>query len=451
MTTTINYDERGRAYTLSPPLEYQVEDARPVHFIKDPRAKQYYQTHGRWVKLYTKDNKSWRYYLPRSAYNEVSSLCKVEANSRLYYIKDQLRDYQYSAVQWILDSHTKGWFVRSWTWSGKTRIMRALTYCLTKAYTSSPSIVIVVPTLTIQKWVIKWFEELWISLVWINWSQVEISNSVNYVVHRKTFLLNYDKFNNWERYLIIDECHNAWVTMRDAINLWKLWVFWVTATPLRWEFKEEGFKMLYWTMHETWKESLPVKVVWMRKERNYSLQYAMQCKWDLPPDSYEIYRNMLNNDKERMNDIIDIALKSYAKTRKIIIFCDRIEFADTLYEKLLEKCQHTFKITWETSKANIPKQVETLEDFIIVWSIGCCGEGLDIPSLQTWILTFNTSNLKTISQAAGRVRRNFWSKTHWYFIDIMDVIQIEWSKKYYWWISARKKVYQELWFSLQLL
>lgn len=204
-------------------------------------------------------------------------------------------------------------------------------------------------------------------------------------------------------------------------------------------------------MYETWKESLPVKVVWMRKERNYSLKYAMQCKWDLPPDSYEIYRNMLNNDKERMNDIIDIALKSYTKTRKVIIFCDRIEFADTLHDKLLEKCQHTFKITWETSKANIPKQVETLEDFIIVWSIGCCGEGLDIPSLQTWILTFNTSNLKTIRQAAGRVRRNFWSKTHWYFIDIMDVIQIEWSKKYYWWISARKKVYQELWFSLQLL
>jgi len=102
MTTVINYDEQGRAYTLSPPSEYQVEDARPTHFIKDPRAKAYYQTHGRWVKLYTHDKVNKRYYLPRAAYNEVSSLYKVkvlEANSRLYHIKDQLRDYQYEAVQ----------------------------------------------------------------------------------------------------------------------------------------------------------------------------------------------------------------------------------------------------------------------------------------------------------------------------------------------------------------
>ncbi len=742
MTTVINYDEQGRAYTLSPPSEYQVEDARPTHFIKDPRAKAYYQTHGRWVKLYTHDKLSKRYYLPRAAYNEVSSLYKVkalEANSRLYHIKDQLRDYQYEAVQWILDNHTKGRFVRSWEGTGKTRCMRALTQSLVYP------VVIVVPTLTIQRWIVKWFAELWLDITPVSGGSIVIDPNTSYVMHQKTFLMHYDKLNDWQRYYVQDECFVAWTlidwkpieqikvwdyvrsfnhttnkveykkvlhcfksipkkwlvnitynnwqtitttpehpfrnwleystkksnmmlyiisqkngitfmqllsnriwnlkrqkksllfkkvckkyifwkngkdeswtcfwkneeekpnaqwgnknkdesiikkdltqtkdpmmklkttnnssgkisisslmmgmwiyisnmitiiklnisnslqnrysqwkandsyrsrlmkslssfssrrrqekdwvfriertesikiqeqtsdgtfgwlcpdgyvynievednnnyfvwewilvhnchhapkSIIDAINLWKSWVFWFTASPLRWEFKEEGFKMLYWTMYETWKESLPVKVVWMRKERNYSLQYAMQCKWDLPPDSYEIYRNMLNNDKERMNDIIDIALKSYVKTRKVIIFCDRIEFADTLYDKLLEKCQHTFKITWETSKANIPKQVETLEDFIIVWSIGCCGEGLDIPSLQTWILTFNTSNLKTIRQAAWRVRRNFWSKTHWYFIDIMDVIQIEWSKKYYWWISARKKVYQELWFSLQLL
>jgi len=70
VTTEIMHDERGRAYTLSPPTQYQVEDARPTHFIKDPRAKQYYETHGRWVKLYTHDKASKRYYLPRVAYDQ---------------------------------------------------------------------------------------------------------------------------------------------------------------------------------------------------------------------------------------------------------------------------------------------------------------------------------------------------------------------------------------------
>ncbi len=462
MTTEIMHDERGRAYTLSPPTQYQVEDARPTHFIKDPRAKQYYETHGRWVKLYTHDKASKRYYLPRVAYDQSkqavwSTLKVIKETAMLVWlekIKDSLRDYQYEAVRSMLLSYfrwTKGWFVRSWEWTGKTRCMRALTHALNHWVYPITPVVIVVPTLTIQRWIVKSFEELWLNITPVSWGKIEIDPNTSYVMHQKTFLMHYDKLNDWSRYYVQDECHHASQSIIDAINLWRSWVFWFTASPLRWEFKEDGFKMLYWTMYETGKESLPVKVYWIRKERKYTLDYAMRCKWDLPPDSYEIYRNMLNNDSTRMNEIEDIAMSAYKKNQKIIIFCDRIDFADKLYDNLKERCQHTFKITWETSKANIPKQVENLEDFIIVGSIGCCWEWLDIPSLHTWILTFNTSNLKTIRQAAGRVRRNFWSKTHWYFIDIMDIIQIEWSKKYYWWISARKKVYQELWFSLQLL
>ena len=97
------YDERGRAYTLSPPTQYQVEDARPTHFIKDPRAKQYYETHGRWVKLYTHDKVNKRYYLPRSAYRQQTKISLYKLQS----IKDYLRDYQYNSVEAMLTSETK--------------------------------------------------------------------------------------------------------------------------------------------------------------------------------------------------------------------------------------------------------------------------------------------------------------------------------------------------------
>gem|GEM_PF-5320827 len=54
---------------------------------------------------------------------------------------------------------------------------------------------------------------------------------------------------------------------------------------------------------------------------------------------------MLNNDPIRMTEIEDIAISAYKKNQKIIIFCDRIDFADRLYDNLKERCQHTFKIT----------------------------------------------------------------------------------------------------------
>jgi superfamily II DNA or RNA helicase len=48
---------------------------------------------------------------------------------------------------------------------------------------------------------------------------------------------------------------------------------------------------------------------------------------------------MLNNDEDRTQEIIDMALKCYHKNEsgKILIFCDRVEYAETLYEKIKSK------------------------------------------------------------------------------------------------------------------
>lgn len=232
--------------------------------------------------------------------------------------------------------------------------------------------------------------------------------------------------------------------MIDGINTWKERTYGFTASPLREEFKEEWFEMLYWHFHETNKESLPVKVYWIKKERKYTIDYAMQCKGDLAPDSYEIYRNMLNNDGVRTQEIVDIAIGAMQKNDRVIVFTDRTAIAKSLYEKISERFSDTFLLIWETSNQNIVEKVADLEKFIIVASIGVAGEGLDIPNLNVWVLTFNTSNLKTVRQSAGRVRRYFGDKKFWIYIDIQDVIQVWTGKKYYWWASKRKKIYKEL-------
>lgn len=447
--TTIETDIHGRNYTITPPLEYRVKDIRPTHFIKDPWAKKYYEQNWRWVKMYTQKSVPWekhfRYYLPRVSYSVWGNPKIRQELNMLESLQWSLRDYQYEAVKEVLTSRTKWWMVRSGEWTGKTRQMRALTRSLTS------QVVIVVPTLNIQKWIVSWFKELGYTIYPGSWSKMEILPDRSYVVHQKTFLLNYDKFNTEWRAFIQDECHHAAKSIIDAINIWRSRVFWFTASPLRGEFWLEWFKMLYWTVHETWKESLPVKVFAIPKLRSYSIDYAMECKWDLSSDSYEIYRNLLYRDTTRTVEICNLALASYRKHKRVIIFTDRTEFAKLLHQQITRICQDTYLVIWETSKQNIQKRVENLDSFIIVGSIGCVWEWLDIPSLAVGILTFNTSNLKTIRQSAWRVRRSFWSKTHWYFIDIQDVIQIEWTKKYYWGISKRKSIYKELWFSYTTL
>lgn len=442
----VMHDERGRVYTLSRPDIYRVKDERPIHFIKDPRIKQYYQSKWRWVNLFTRDKTIKRYYLPRAWYSWADAGWDL-AIPELNRLKEKLRDYQYESVLAMINTGktTKGWFVRAWEGTGKTRIMWALTQSLQNL----GQVVLVVPTLTIQRWVVKWFKELGFDIYPVSWAKAKIEDDKSYVMHSKTFAMHYDTLNNKNRFLLIDEWHHTPTKMVDSINKRKSGTFGFTASPMRWEFGVEGFKMLYWTMYETDKEALTVKVIWVKRQRNYTIEYAVKASKWLAPDSYEIYRNMLYADKERTNEIVQLALDSYKKTKRVIIFWDRLEFIDELYEKLQEKCQAVYKITWETSKLNIPKQVEKLDSFIIVWSIWSCWEWLDIPSLNTGILTFNTSNYKTIRQAAWRVRRYFWEKEHWYFIDMMDVIQVWEGRKYYWGISARKKIYKDLWFSLQ--
>jgi hypothetical protein len=57
-------DEHKLLYTSELYLanHFRVKDPSPVNFIKDPRARKYYEVHGKRSNLYTKVGS--RYYLP---------------------------------------------------------------------------------------------------------------------------------------------------------------------------------------------------------------------------------------------------------------------------------------------------------------------------------------------------------------------------------------------------
>ena len=459
----IDCDEQGRVFYDIVPDRFRIKDLREIaQFIKDPAQRQYFATHPKMIELYEKvkmDDWTVRYYLPRWAYWDPEkprdlSLLTAWPLCILDDIAGELYDYQFKAVESMINSiqSTSWWLIVSDTWTWKTRMIRALAKCMERP------IVFVTPNITIQTNAVNSFAERGMELIPINGLQEDIDPEKSYACHYKTLDMNYDKLNDWRRILICDEAHICPCdTLLRAICLWRndnerTCVFWVTATPYRQEFKQDGFKLIFGTMFETWAKALPMHVIRLKRNRSYTVDYMMQCKWDLSSESYEIYRNMLNNDEDRTQEIIDMALKCYHKNEswKILIFCDRVEYAEKLYEKIKSEIwQDAILHIGKTSKQDLQKSLEKSKQYIIVWTVGCCGEWLDLPALTTWILTFNTSNQKVIAQIAWRMRRNFEGKEYWFLIDFADIIQVWWGKKYYGWISWRAKIYEELGFTLQ--
>ena len=461
----IDCDERGRVFYDTVPERFKIKDQRQIaQFIKDPAQRAYFQTHPKMIELYEKvklDDWTVRYYLPRWWYGDPDNprnidLIKAWPLAILDDIAEDLYDYQFKAVEAMINSigSTYGWLIVSDTGTWKTRMIWWLAKCLEKP------IVFVTPNLTLQNNAVNSFEERWMELIPINWAQKpwDIDPTKSYVCHYKTLDMNYDELNDWNRILICDEAHMCpCETLLRAICLWrndnpKTCVFGVTATPYRQEFWEDWFKLIFWTMFDTRAKALPLHVIRVRRKREYTTEYAMECSEWLPSESPEIYRNMLNNDEQRTQEIVDMALKCYHKNEsgKILIFTDRVDYAKTLYEKIKSKIwQDAWLHIWETSKQDLQKSLANVKQYIIVWSVWCCWEGLDLPALTTWILTFNTTNKKSIAQIAWRMRRKFEWKEYGFLIDYADVIKVWGWKSYNGWASKRAKIYEELGFTLQ--
>ena len=459
----VDVDEQGRVFYDIVPERFKVKDQKQIaQFIKDPAQRAYFQSHPKMIELFEKVKMpDWtvRYYLPRGWYGNPDDPRNNQLQcwgplAILDDIAGELYDYQFKAVEAMINSmnSTYGWLIVSDTGTWKTRMIRALAKCMEKP------IVFVTPNLTIQNNAVNSFEERWMELIPINGKQDNIDPTKSYACHYITLEKNYDELNDWNRILICDEAHICPCdTLLRAICLWrndnpKTCVFGVTATAYRQEFWEDWFKLIFWTMFETWAKALPLHVIRVKRKREYSTEYAVKCSEGLSPDSPEIYRNMLNNDTQRTQEIVDIALKCYHKNEsgKILIFTDRVDYAKMLYEKIKSEIwQDAWLHIWETSKQDLQKSLANAKQYIIVWSVWCCWEGLDLPALTTWILTFNTTNKKMIAQIAWRMRRKFEWKEYWFLIDYADSIKVWGWSTYRWGASKRASIYEELGFTLQ--
>lgn len=417
---------------LAEAKQYIVQDARPTHFIKNEAYKKFLQQNPPVVAMYytiktTNKNKmeETRYYLPGCTYQTdwFTQTSKVPDEIKSKMVGDYA--YQLEALKATYNCTTKGILLRSGEWTGKSLLISAL-YYMYKKFTPT----IVVPTENIQLQL----EEL-------------LPDAI--IVCMPTLTNKYQTLNDGSM-LICDEGHHASLIKRGELALRKWPIVALTATPMRKEFGVEWFKMLLGTIHDTGAESLPVKVYIEKHHTQYDVETAYELTRHLAPDSTQKRRELLYANQLRNKRIAELACGAYHKHNKVIVFTDRKNHLESIIQLLeLQWCQHIVPLHGDTKKKKFYEQIAKMDKYIIVCTIQCAGEGLNLPDMMVGVCAFNTTDYKVTRQMVGRIRRKSPGKTHGYMIDFQDTIQIADSKKKYLWSGQRKKHYLSLWFTIQ--
>lgn len=252
----------------------------------------------------------------------------------------------------------------------------------------------------------------------------------------------YDSLQDEYQIFITDEWHHLSSKRKDQMNLWK-WDFIVafTATPERKEYWPESFRMYFWTIYDTQKQSLPVHVIEYDYDYNYNIEEIMKSQEGLSPESPEFYRRLysINDDRTNKLDLIIKELIIQKEFKKIIVFVDRRAHV----EQIKRLIPFAIPLTGDENIDDFNKTIQGLDSYLIVALEQCAGEWFDLPALECWILFVSSSRVNTIDQTAGRMRRYFEGKEKAFYIDFQDTITFMWGKKKRLGIYERRKIYKE--------
>lgn len=396
--------------------QYRIVDETPV-FSKNEAWKKILEQQTRYINFYDsyQDSKgNYTYLLPWIAYN-LPPLKLLPHNI------DWLYDYQEEAYNKAKQFTTKWLLIVSGTWTGKSYMMKAL---------------------------YNWLDK---QAIFLTFKTSVKENIEDYIWKDKcyclpTFKKECDNINNWQA-LIIDECHSMSNRLRQYLCRRKWRIFWFTATPFRSDYERNGFKIVFWSIHDTNQTALPVKFAQIKYNCNWKLEDATRAVEDLSAQSDHKRTDLLYKNPQRHEFVVNMCKRLFMKSKRIIVFTSRIYYRDLLYSTLLEIYwpEKVYLLNKKINKQELDR-INSLDEYIIVANEQYAWEWVDIPTLVAWLLTFNTKNVRKIDQMAWRVRRRSGDKTHWRFVDIGDIIRIDWYKPRYTHYNKRKSIYLQLWF-----
>jgi len=294
----------------------------------------------------------------------------------------------------------------------------------------------------------------------IKWSKQELS--VINIMHYQTFNKRYEELSWQFPLLIIDEAHYLPTKRIEQINWYKnlFILIWFTATPYRKEMSFKSIKKYFWETLYYWDEVeskvLWVNVIQIKHKTDFNINWTMETidrLW-IDPNYQDIDRVLLYEQPERYKYVKTILNKLIENWYdKIIILADRTKYVDWLYDIIKLDYDYTYKLSGKVKKKYrdwLINDMKTwkLDKYILVAQSSVWTTWLDIPALQAGILAYPTKWDWTVEQAVGRVRRSSEWKVEWLWIDICDIVSIEWSKPKYKWCNDRYKKYNQLWFSI---
>jgi superfamily II DNA or RNA helicase len=215
--------------------------------------------------------------------------------------------------------------------------------------------------------------------------------------------------------LIVDEAHHigARVFSQSMFKLCTKWTLGLTATPDR---KDGLGHLLNWFMGPTYfvarresQKGVEVRVVNIEHVSNYSVPLNKFGKVSLP----EMVTDL--TEMETRNELIVKVINSLDKTRNILVLSDRRAHCEWISSQIKGSSLYMGGMKRDQLEASEKARV-------IVATFSQAHEGLDIPKLDTILLTTPHSDVR---QAIGRILREANGKVnHPLIIDFVDRLSV---------------------------
>jgi superfamily II DNA or RNA helicase len=387
-------------------------------------------------KLFTKDKKF--YYLPREwALSKFGEPKEVKFNEKTIIdieFKGNLRDYQIDIQKQIDERFKKGYgggILCIPPGGGKT-------VCAINAITKLKvkTLIVVHKTFLLDQWVERLRQYTNASIGVIKQDKFDVENRDVVIAMLQTIISRkYDEELNIFDMVIFDEAHHlgAEVFSKVMQRTQAPYLLGLTATPER-EDKLE--KVFYYYLGDIIYRSNKIKHTNALINVHYFKSDDEKFKKEIIKFNQKINMSKmitnLTEIKERNDFIFNIIKNILEKepTRKIFILTNRRNHIDEL-KTLLQDYDVGLYIGGMKKKDLALSE----EKAIIIGTYEMASEGLDIPDLDTLIMTTPKSN---ITQSIGRIMRKELYDNIPLIVDIVDKIDV-----FYAMYNKRKKIYQD--------
>jgi len=223
--------------------------------------------------------------------------------------------------------------------------------------------------------------------------------------------------------VIVDECHHVGAFSFDAIlkRVKAKYVHGLTATPMRRDGQQPIIFMQCGPIRHTASRpsGAPNDLAVTPHEINRRIELSDQA------GIQDVFR-YLSEDRDRTTEIADQIASAFNAGRKVLTLTERTNHLDAILAALAGRVPRPFVLHGRMSKkqrAGLISELDALppDSARVVLATGkLVGEGFDHPPLDTLVLAMPISWKGTLQQYAGRLHREYATKSDVRIIDFVD-------------------------------